>query len=212
MSIGPKDQLRGLIAAARRFDNTGKCHAMIGLLMFCGLRASELRGLRWADIDLVAQRVSITQRADRWQQIGPVKTGNSRRTVPVPSSAATALRTWKLASKPLETGLVFPTGTGRPENYGNIYSRIWRSLMKAANLAHVSTVGDIEKIKVFFGLHMLRHVACSLWIEQGTDAQRVKAWAGHANIQFTFDTYGHLWQDNTSDQAIALAIEKSIGA
>ena len=83
--------------------------------------------------------------------------------------------------------------------------------MRATGLVEKYHKSGVEKTRPIFGLYMLRHVACSLWIEQGAEPQRVKSWAGHANIQFTFDTYGHLWEDNKSDQAIARAIEKSIG-
>ncbi len=84
--------------------------------------------------------------------------------------------------------------------------------MRAAGLANIELKDDVEKVKPWFGLHMLRHVACSLWIEQGAEPHRVKTWAGHAKIQFTHDVYGHLWHDNTTDQAIANAIEKSISS
>ena len=106
--------------------------------------------------------------------------------------------------------LVFPTGAGRPESYANIYNRLWCPLMKKAALADIERKGDADKIRPWFALHMLRHVACSLWIEQGAEPHRVKTWAGHAKIQFTHDVYGHLWHDDTTDKAIASAIEKSI--
>ena len=167
--------------------------------------------MRWADIDFSNARIRVEQRADRWQKIGAVKTKNGRRSIPIPSVTKSALQKWRVASEYSSGGLVFPTGTGRPESYANIYNRIWSPLMNAAGLASIVGNSETEKVRPYFGLHMLRHVACSLWIEQGTEPQRVKSWAGHANIQFTYDTYGHLWEDNDSDQAIADAIEKSIG-
>lgn len=207
-----KKQLRALLQAAKHQDSTGKCYAMICVLVFAGLRASEMRGLLWSNIDLKNNRISVAQRADRWQRIGSVKTKNSRRTIPIPASAVSALRKWWVASKPSSDNLVFPTGAGNPESYPNIYNRIWRPLMKDAGLAKIKKCSDTEKVEPYFGLHMLRHVACSLWIEQGAKGQRVKAWAGHAKIQFTYDVYGHLWEDEASDQAIAEAVEKSLGA
>ena len=40
--------------------------------------------------------------------------------------------------------------------------------------------------------------------------KQVQTWIGHANIQFTMDTYGHLWADPDSDRAIAAAAERSL--
>jgi len=45
--------------------------AFFVVAIFTGLRASELRGLRWADIDLDAGKLTVSQRADAWFKIGP---------------------------------------------------------------------------------------------------------------------------------------------
>ena len=42
----------------------------VTLAIFSGLRASELRGLRWQDIDLKGATVRNTQRADKYCVIG----------------------------------------------------------------------------------------------------------------------------------------------
>lgn len=210
LEIPNKAQLKALLSAAKSSSDNGKAHALVSVLMFAGLRASEMRGLRWQDVDFDAGRVHVEQRIDRWQKIGPVKTRNSRRSMPIPSSVIEILRSWRMHCPVGKYDLVFPTGGGRPESYANIYNRIWSPLMKVAGLADVFVENDEEKIRPWFALHALRHVACSLWIEQGAEPHRVKTWAGHAKIQFTHDVYGHLWQDNETDRAIANAIEKSI--
>ncbi len=206
-----KKQLRALVDASVEFDEKHKCHGMICILMFCGLRISELRGLRWQDVDLENGRMKVRQRADRWQQIGAVKTSNAKRGIPMPLTTISALKKWRIASPITKLDLVFPSGSGNPENYANIYNRIWRPLMEGSGLMKVEKCEFGEKSRPIFSPHMLRHVACSLWIEQGAKADRVKKWAGHANIHFTFDRYGHLWEDHASDQDIASRVEKSLG-
>jgi integrase len=52
--------------------------------VFCGLRASELRGLRWTDIDLKNGKIHVRQRADRYREIGQPKSKAGNRTVPIP--------------------------------------------------------------------------------------------------------------------------------
>lgn len=203
--IPPKQQLRDLLDAASRFDSTGRADAMIALLMFCGLRASELRGLTRRDLMLsrAGNEVTVRQRADQWQQIGQPKSAKSRRTVPVPPGTAHKLRKWLLAAPVSRHGLVFPTGVGTVESYANIYNRTWTPIMKAAGLC------DHEG-RPLFALHTLRHVAVSLWIEQGVSVKQVSKWAGHASVQFTLDTYGHLWKHDESDRQIAQLVEASI--
>ena len=52
--------------------------------IFTGLRASELRGLKWPDVDFRRQQIHVRQRADRYQTIGDLKTAAGERTVPLP--------------------------------------------------------------------------------------------------------------------------------
>ena len=82
------DELRTLIAAAEP-----KARAIVCLAGLAGLRASELRGLRWADLALGGEpAVTVAQRADRWSRIGSPKSESSQRTVPLGETAANALR------------------------------------------------------------------------------------------------------------------------
>lgn len=73
----------------------------------CGLRASELRGLTWANVDLTGGKLTVAQRADRWGQIGPPKSGTSRRTLPMPEPLVRALKEWKIACPASPLDLVF---------------------------------------------------------------------------------------------------------
>ena len=49
---------------------SGHWRPMLLTAIFTGLRASELRGLRWEDIDLKAGELHVRQRADRYLKIG----------------------------------------------------------------------------------------------------------------------------------------------
>ena len=81
---------------------------------FTGLRASELRGLRWADVDLKASKLHVTQRADKFNKIGPPKSEAGKREVPFGPMVLNTLREWRLACPKSELDLVFPnTGENR---------------------------------------------------------------------------------------------------
>ncbi len=49
-----------------------------------GPRASEIRGLRWSDVNIEGREVRVHQRADRFNQIGKPKSEAGERTVPIP--------------------------------------------------------------------------------------------------------------------------------
>lgn len=199
VEIPPKDQLKALLDAAK--ETGGMTDAMVRLFMFCGLRASELRGLHTRNLDLKAGVVAVRERADRWNKIGPPKSKTSRRDVPVPPGAVAALKVW-LGTAGMG-GLAFPTDAGTPWLYGNLYNRVWKPVMKKAGLVD-------EKGSPLFGMHTLRHVAVSLWIDQGLQPKKVSTLAGHSSVQFTMDKYGHLWPTNDEDQAMAAKMEQAL--
>ena len=83
---------------------TGRVRPFILTAIFTGLRASELRGLRWADVDFEARALHVRQRADRFNSIGPPKSEAGERTVPLPPLVVNVLREWKLACPKRDTG------------------------------------------------------------------------------------------------------------
>jgi integrase len=64
VDIPTPDEVRKLI------DTAGRLRPLVMLAAFAGLRASELRGLRWADVDLARGEIAVRQRADRYNSIG----------------------------------------------------------------------------------------------------------------------------------------------
>jgi integrase len=51
--------------------------------IFTGMRMSELRGLRWSDVDLDAGIIHVRQRADDWGTMGPPKSRAGKRDIPL---------------------------------------------------------------------------------------------------------------------------------
>ena len=66
--IPSKVELRAIIASAQ-----GKHRALILTALFAGLRASELRGLRWNCVDLKKGVLAIKERVDAWGGAGAPK-------------------------------------------------------------------------------------------------------------------------------------------
>jgi integrase len=169
----------------------GRWRPLIVTVIFTGLRASELRGLTWNDIDFEKGVVTVRQRADRWNKIGnPKSKAGKSRAVPLVPMVINTLREWKLACPKGSNDLVFPTGFGTVQSLADLYR----------SLRPVQTAAGIAKP---YGLHALRHSAASLFIQEGWSPKRVQVVMGHSSIQVTFDTYGHLFK--TPDEKEELA-------
>jgi integrase len=160
--------------------------------IFTGLRSSELRGLRWEDVDLKVAELHVRQRADRYNVIGKPKSEASNRAVPLGPLVLNTLREWKFKCPKGEQGLVFPTGSGRISRH-NDFVRAFKSIVRAAGLLNA------EGKPKYTGLHSLRHFYASWCINpldrggQGLPAKVVQDRLGHSSIVMTMDTYGHLF-------------------
>src|SRR5262245_41103824 len=73
VDIPTPDEMRAIVAKLPHLGDAARWRPLLLTAIFAGLRASELRGLRWADVDLKRGEVHVRQRADRHGTIGPPK-------------------------------------------------------------------------------------------------------------------------------------------
>jgi integrase len=99
VDVPTRAEVKAIVEAA-----TGRTPPFIITAVFTGLRASELRGLRWADVDFDSRALHVRQRADRFDAIGRPKSEAGERMVPLPPLVMNVLREWKLACPKRETG------------------------------------------------------------------------------------------------------------
>jgi integrase len=185
-------EVKRLIGAVNGNDaRAARMRALLLTAAFTGLRASELRGLRWEDVDMKAAVLHVRQRADRYNKIGKLKSAKSRRTIPVDTeNLLPALRQWRMASE-YKNGLVFPTSTGAVEHHKNMV-RSLEPVMKAAKV--VTKDGEPK-----YALHAFRHYFASWCLNTesrgglGLPPQDVQRLLGHSSIVMTLDVYGHLF-------------------
>ena len=202
VDIPTPDEVRAILSGI----GGGRDRPVLLTAIFTGLRASELRGLRWADLDLVRNELHVRQRADRFGVIGPLKSASSRRTVPLLPMVVNALREWRLACpRTASSDLVFPGGRDQPIALATIVRFMWQPAQIAAGI--VAADGGAK----YPGLHTLRHFYASWCINRRADGglelpiKVVQGRLGHASIQMTADRYGHLFPrgDDTAELAAA---------
>jgi integrase len=217
-----KDEAQKILGTA-----TGRWRPFFVVAVFTGMRASERRGLTWADVDFARKVVHVRQRADLWCEIGPPKSEAGDREIPISPMVVNALIEWRrLACPKGELNLVFPNGAGKVESHANIANRGFYPLQRTADIVEPAIDEKGEPImeptinkdggpvigadgkpvlrqamKPKYGLHALRHFFASWAIEQGFSLKRLQALLGHGSIQMTFDVYGHLFPSLEDDHA-----------
>jgi integrase len=149
------------------------------------LRASELRGLRWKDVDFKSNEIHVRQRADRFNEIGKPKSAAGERVVPFGTFVANTLKEWKLACPKSDRDLAFPNGQGNVESLANIINR--------------GLIPSQPNSAKYTGMHALRHFYASWCINRPTEGglglppKVVQERLGHSSITMTYDRYGHLF-------------------
>jgi integrase len=206
VDIPTTDEIKRIIQAA---PAPAKDRPLLLTAIFAGLRSSELRGLRWVDIDLKRGEIHVRQRADRHNVVGKPKSESGNRTIPIGPLVVNALKEWKLACPKGTHGLVFPNGTGNFENHSNIVKRVLCPVQFAADVTvPVRDASGKQKrdkdgnpivAAKYTGTHALRHFYASWCINRKKDgglelpAKLVQERLGHSSIVMTMDVYGHLF-------------------
>lgn len=159
-----------------------------------GMRPGEYLGLGWPAVDWKLGGVRVERAVVRPKGakpfLGPPKTPESRRTIPLPPSVMESLRDhrraqneWRLFCGPKwnsEHDLVFPDQYGGFLDYANIARRTFNALLKRAGLPKE------------FNLYSLRHTMATLLLMAGENPKIVQERLGHATIAQTMDTYSHV--------------------
>jgi integrase len=158
-------------------------HPWVLCALRTGMRAGELLALQWPDIDWHGGFLLVQRNLVRGVLTSPKS--HQRRRVDMstqPAATLLALRRHRRA-RCLKKGVpvpewVFPSleGTALEER---IVRHVFTRMLEKAELRTIR-------------IHDLRHTFASLLLQQGESVVYVKEQLGHASIQITVDTYGHL--------------------
>ncbi|MBY5798430.1 tyrosine-type recombinase/integrase [Rhizobium leguminosarum] len=171
-------------------------------LVFTGMRSSELRALRWQDVDLKRGEITIRQRVDRWREVGKPKSKAGVRTIPIPPLVVNALKALKL-KQATKSEIVFANPDGETRSHSNVVLRGLQPAMIRAGVVvetgEKDSAGNPVLGAKYTGLHSLRHFYASWLINRkedgglGLPVKMVQERMGHSSIVMTMDTYGHLF-------------------
>ena len=87
VDIPTREEIKAIVGAMK-----GRWRPLLLTAIFTGLRASELRGLRWADVDLDKREIRVHQRADSFNAICRPKSEAGERSAPMPPLVVNTLR------------------------------------------------------------------------------------------------------------------------
>ncbi|RIT48838.1 tyrosine-type recombinase/integrase [Mycobacteroides abscessus] len=170
---------------AARFLYTARSHPHYSAFLLAitgGLRLGEVLGLQWNDINFEDRTVTLHHQLQRVRGEGlklvPLKTINSRRTIPLSHTTAAELE--RLADRRTSTAtFVFVSSTGGPLDPKNFAERTFKGLCGLAGVPPIT-------------FHEQRHTAATLYKDVGNadprDAQKL---LGHAQITTTMQIYQH---------------------
>ena len=125
-------------------NSTPRRRPFIVTAIFTGMRLSELRGLRWPDVDLEAGVIHVRQRADAWGKMGPPKSKAGKRDIPLAPLVLNTLKQWRIDCPKGELDLVFPNNRGKIERMWNIHEHTWYPLQIKCGLTADTGKKDAE--------------------------------------------------------------------
>lgn len=190
MQVLDEEQVRAFLRVARE-DQHGCLYV---LALATGMRRGELFGLRWSDIDLDNNSLSVNRTlvelAGKFDVADP-KSTKGRRRIDLPPSVVTTLREYRkrmLGENQPASMWVFCDVRGGPLRASNVVRRSFRPLLKRAGLPVIR-------------FHDLRHTAATLMLSQGIHPKIVQERLGHSKIAVTLDIYSHVLPSMQRDVA-----------
>jgi len=198
-----REQVRAFLEAV----SGDRLEALYVVAITAGLRAGELLGLKWEDVDLDASMLQVRRTLSE-ARIGRIfeapKSGKGRR-IRLTGKATEALRghrkrqleeKLRLGTLWQENGLVFPSQAGTPIGGRNLIRHFKLRLGRAS-------------LPSTFRFHDLRHTCATLLLKQGVHVKFVQELLGHGDVSLTLNVYSHVLPD--MGDAAAGAMDEALG-
>lgn len=180
LSIANQKKIMQYVKENFTFRNLG-----VYVCLSTGMRIGEICGLKWSDINLSAETISVNRTIERIYIIdegkrhteliiSTPKTQNSIREIPMNRELLKLIRPFKKVMNDDFFVLTNEAKPTEPRTYRNYYKQLLKLL-------------DIPDLK----FHGLRHSFATRCIESRCDYKTVSVILGHANISTTLNLYVH---------------------
>ncbi len=176
-----------LLDGDRRLHTTGR-RAALAVMLFAGLRAEEVAGLLWRDVDLANGRLHV----------GRAKTSAGVREVDLLPVLRDELAALKASSGALQSDPVFLTSTGSVRDRHNLRQRVVAPISKRAD--ELLAGRDVRPLPAGLSPHKLRHTFASLLVALGNDPAYVMGQLGHTDPAFTLRVYTHMMRRDVGER------------
>ena len=177
------DEVKSIIPSLYLLDRMDRLY--LALVIFTGMRRGEVLALRWEDIDLTENTISVQRNATYTNNqpfIGTPKTKNGFRTVPISPNLLSNLL-------PLgEKGYIISGGD--PEKPLTLTA--FRCMMKRINDT-IDLCGATS--------HVFRHTIGTMLNDTGADVKTIQSILGQSDFKTTMDRYVHP-RDSRKQEAI----------
>lgn len=187
-----------------------------------GVRAGELRALRYRHFNSTKRTVSIKAAISIGNKEGRPKSLAGIRDIPISPLLLEKIEKHRVdKGNPARGALVF-----QPDDEREFLPPSWLryrlvQVLDRLGLANANDLtvreddlddddDDDDGTASTFSWHALRHFAISSWIAQGIGLKAVQTYAGHADVTTTWNRYGHLFPDETHWSKIDTATELTL--
>lgn len=161
------------------------------LMLTCGLRYSEMAGLRWQDINFKENTLTVNQvliYTGKEIIFKEPKTEGSIRTISVPGELISKLKKWKIKHNEYKL-----EGILEYEDLVCLNSH-FRPVLECSLLYYFKRF--TKKIGLrSIRLHDLRHTHATILILAGTDFKTISHRLGHTDIKITLNRYSHVLKE-----------------
>lgn len=161
---------------------------IICLVIYTGLRVGELCALKWKDVDFQSKRLNINK------NIVAIYKNGERTLIEQQTTKSGKPRIVPLNDRAIEV-----LNKQRQLVCGDINDYIVNGKNEIVDKTVVANtypkICKRAKIENSSGIHSLRHTFASLAIRKGVDIKVVSEILGHASVNFTYNTYVHIVEE-----------------
>lgn len=170
-----------------------------------GMRCGELFALQWRDFDFSKKTMTIFKSI--WHQhVGPVKTEESERVMPIDDEMIVDLLAWRSKTKyAKDTDWVFASSMMKGKQ------PLWpEGVMKN----HIRPAAKLAGITQRVTWHTFRHTFTNLLLENEEDVKTVQSLLRHANPNITMGIYAHAVdrkKRSAQSKVVQMVLPKAMG-